>query len=258
MGQIVMHEDTHRYYDNETFEEYLSVSFVLKMLEPKVDWEMVKFQVAKSRGITVEEVQTEWDKPTKSSQDTGKRIHNALEEYDRYMTIKPENEDLRPLIMAMREFFCSYKTFNVEQILSSEKYRIAGTVDKRCKINGGKTVDYFDYKTNEVRGIQYHDPRGKFMNAPVAHLSNCNYNKYALQPSFYAYFGEEMEGLIPRKNTIIFIPPSEPMKWYTIPMPYMKNDVLAILEYYKQDILDEIENRKSTDPIKNLIEKDEW
>ena len=82
---------------------------------------------------------------------------------------------------------------------------------------------------------------------PVSHLEDCNYNKYCLQLSSYAYLDEIEHGYHPGQLRIIFIPPTDTTKWNVIPVPYMRAEVKALFEWHvEQNNIKPVEKQVET------------
>jgi hypothetical protein len=255
---IKFDQESHTYHDINGI-EYKSVSKLLSGLSKPFDAKKIAPFVAKKRdkdskamalqlkisqaeviatypiykrGITTEEVLQEWDDVRNSSTDVGHRIHNALEKYAISTKVDPENVSLKEMIIAVNSLFCEYSKVFQEMVFHSAKYRIAGTADKPCfrtrKIDG--TLDIFDYKTNESRGIEYESKYGDYMANPLDHLEDCNYNKYVMQLSIYGVMAQEMFNCKIGKLALIFIPPTDPNNFRVIPVPYMKHEAIALMK----------------------------
>jgi len=102
---------------------------------------------------------------------------------------------------------------------------------------GTSDFDLSDFKTNSRKGIVYYSKYGKRCFEPIGHLQDCNYVRYSLQLSVYAYFMEQLTGRKVRQMWIHYIPSDNYMAHRRIPVMYMKNDVLLLLEFYKNVIL---------------------
>lgn len=226
---------SHTYTDLDG-RKYLSVSKLLERFSKKFDREMISRMSAKKRGISQEQVLMEWDKKRDDSIDHGNRIHNALELFYKTTTILPENEDLRPMILAMASEYSHYYRVYPEQVLYNTEYMIAGTTDKLLQVTSHpkSIIDIDDYKTNLSKGIQFKNDYGQYMLGPLDHLQDCNYNKYCLQLSTYRYMTEQATGRKTGSSSIIFVPPHNPLAFYKIPVPYMKLEVIAMLNFHKQ------------------------
>jgi hypothetical protein len=67
------------------------------------------------------------------------------------------------------------------------------------------------------------------MKGCLSHLSDCSYNAYAIQLSFYAYMYQLRTGKKLRELKILWWN-RETMDFDRVPLPYMKYEVLEILK----------------------------
>jgi len=223
-------------YQNNIGQQYLSVSKFLSLLSERFE-DTIAYKRAS------EETRAEWKGKGKIAADHGTNIHEALELYNKTGQILQENSHLEVAIKSIISDYSEYHQSHDEICLYSDKYRLAGTTDKICMISNRKDceVDLADYKTNIRNGIKFYSDYKKRMFAPLDHLQDCNYVKYSLQLSIYAYMFEELTGRKVRQLYIHFIPPLDMMRHCKIPVLYMKNDVKVLLELYKDKILSIVE-----------------
>jgi hypothetical protein len=231
---VTLEPNQHRYFD-QFGNEYTSVSKVLECVKNKFDPDgrILKASAAK-RGISPEELQAEWKGKGKTATDHGTRIHNALERFQQTFTILPEDADLEPLVKSINGLFFNYGITYEELVIHSEAYMVAGTADKVCwkSVKKDSAIDIFDYKTNISKGIQYEDSYRKYLKGPVSHLMDCNFNTYSLQLSLYAHMLQLTTGRPIGRLGIVFIPPGDFLSWKLIPVPYMKLEAAALLDYF--------------------------
>lgn len=234
MAIVKLDHATHTYTD-ETGRKYLSVSKLLEMVSEKFDVEKMAPLTAKKMGVSVAEVKDDWDKKRDGAATHGTRIHNSLEDYANNFSVKEEDNELLPVVKSINAEFKDYARAYNEVILHSEGYGVAGTTDKLLwtSTHPNSVVDLADYKTNVRNGIQYESKYKKYLLGPVDHLQDCNYNKYCLQLSIYAYMFQLATGRKIGKLYIIYIPPTDMLQWRKIPVPYMALEARAILDYYK-------------------------
>lgn len=230
----------HKYYNLVTGEEYMSVSKLLGSLGTKFDSEKVSAMVAKKRGVSQAEVLQEWKDIATKSTDHGTRIHNALERYKKTAIILPEDEDLKDMIIDVCSYYKDYYQVYDELTLYHDETRIAGTSDMICMISKtkGSKFDVEDYKTNMRNGIETFNKYGTRLNPPFDYLEDCNFVKYSLQLSIYAYMFEQLTGKQCRKLGIRFIPPDDYMKHVYMPVMYLKPEVEHILKIRKKQLAD--------------------
>ncbi len=229
---VTLDEATHTYTDN-LGRTYLSVSKFLDLFSKKFDREGVSKASAKKAGISQEEILAQWDHKRDSAIDHGNRIHDSLENYMKTTEISPENNDLKPMILSIAKDMSSYYRCYSEEIIFNQEHLIAGKTDNRlqCTSHKNSVIDFSDFKTNLSKGIQFKNTYGQYMLGPLSHLSDCNYNKYSLQLSTYAHLYQVNTGCKIGQLYIIFIPPNNPLAWYKIPVPYMRAEVLDMLEW---------------------------
>ena len=231
-----LEESTHSYTDKDG-RTYQSMSKFLDLFTKKFDRETISAASAKKRGISQESVLQEWDQKRDDSINHGNRIHNALERFEKTTFILPEDEDLRPMILSVASDYSHYYRIYQEQCLYNTEHLIAGTCDKLlvCTSHAKSVIDIADYKTNLSKGIQFKNDYGQYMLGPLSHLQDCNYNKYALQLSGYAWLLQQQTGKKVGSLHIRFIPPHNPLAHYPIPVPYMKYEIESMLQWRKEN-----------------------
>jgi hypothetical protein len=227
----------HVYIHKKSGEKFKSVTTVLSMLEPHFPAEEVAFAISQQadedrkpeyRGMDKEQILTEWERINKEANEYGTEIHEILERYLLAGRIYiPKSDYERKIITLFQEVDDMRGTIYPETVLFSEKHRLAGTADiiEDCG-------DYFnvrDFKTNKK--IKYISEYGHWLNKPVSHLSDCQYNIYALQMSIYAYMYQmETRKKVGRMNLYYLNPETE--KFESIPVPYMGLEAKKVLDYW--------------------------
>jgi len=250
MNKIYLKEDTHQYFDTDG-NEYQSVSSFLSSFSKKFDKEKMSRLSAAKKGVSQEELLAEWDATTKKAIDHGNRIHDNLEMFMKTTTVK--DQDLLPLAKSIASEYSKYHRTFQEEIIWNEEYRLAGKTDNRFQHTSSKNsvISFGDFKTNLSKGIEYENKYGQYMLGPLSHLQDCNYNKYSLQLSLYAYMYQVATGCNIGSLHILYIPPDNFLNWKKIPVPYLKYEVEAALQYKKQNAI--IIN---PEPKKSVM--DEW
>jgi len=234
-SEVKLEPISHTYQDREG-NSYTSVTRLLDTIGFKDDWDSIAGKVAgrgKFTGMSKDDVLKAWDENRDKAARHGTRIHNALEKYGQTFSVEEGDRDLEEMVKMVYRDYVDYDLSYDELCLYSKKYMVAGTADKILipdKKNG--LFDVADYKTNISKGIEYCSKDGRMLYAPVDHLSDCNYNKYALQLSIYAYMFECLTGMTCRKMWITFIPPGDYTKFYKIPVVYLKTDAIALLDSF--------------------------
>lgn len=263
---IVIDENAKTYIDKDTGIIYERVSKLLNTIADDFNGELIAPLVAKKRnrismeeavkrgvsqsivlqsypifqrGITDKDVLREWDEKRDIAIVEGNIIHNNCEKAVRFGII--ENDQYSHYYSYARNLSLRYSESFCEKFISSDSFGIAGTTDlilKRTKSN--KSIcDYYDYKTNVIEfdsiGIDQYTKEVKhnnnFFKEPLEYLENCNYNKYALQLSIYAFLNEIENGVKPGKLAIINMPWENIVKEpVIIPVPYMKEEVIKLIK----------------------------
>jgi len=221
---------SHKYYDKEG-REYMSVSKLLSSLSEK-------FEDKPAYKRASAETRKSWEENRDAAADHGTRIHNALELYKASATVNLENEDLREMIVDICKHYKDYYQVHDELCVYSEEHLLAGTSDMICivKKSANGWFDVEDYKTNRNKGIETFSKYGDTLFAPFNYLQDCNFVKYSLQLSIYAYMFENLTGMKCRKLGIRYIPADNYMNHVYMPTMYMKPEVEHIFKTRKQQL----------------------
>ena len=230
--KVKIEQANHTYSDDEG-RPYISCSKFLGLFEPVFNREMFSKFSAKKKGVSQEVILREWDKTRDTAIDHGNRIHNTMEYYAKNFSMPAGEEELTPMVHSIMFDYKEYYQCYSEEVLYT-KYGIAGTSDKVLVVAKGKnsSLDVEDFKTNLSKGIESYNKYNKYFLGPISHLHHCNYNKYALQLSMYAYMLEEMLGRNIRALWLRYIPPQDKMQHVRIPVPYLKKEIESMIEYW--------------------------
>ncbi len=232
----------HKYFHRVSGEQYTSTSKFLNFFKKPFDPQIAYSCAGKGDyvGMTGEQVLEQWANYGKERAGKGTEIHNANELFAKTTTILPENEYLRPAILNIQSQYSGYYRVHNEVVLYDTANLLAGTSDNVFEVTSHKDspLDLGDYKTN-IKPIQQVDldkhgkPIHKYLLHCVSHLIDSKYNFYALQLSDYAYKIERQTGRKIRKLFIHYINPENPLINYQIPLPYMRSDIINMIECYK-------------------------
>jgi len=179
--------------------------------------------------MSQEEILAEWKRINDEANAYGTEIHEIMERYLLANKIYfPKNDYEKGLITQFQEIDPMVTgTIYPETILFSEKHKLAGTADiiEDC----GDYFNVWDWKTN--KNFRFMSDYGHWLNPPVSHLSDCQYNVYALQLSIYAYLYQlETKKKVGRLG-IFYLNP-ELNKFQLIPLPYMGLEAKKVLDYW--------------------------
>ena len=227
----------HKYYHKVTGESFKSVTTVLGMLEPEFNSEQIALAISMQdpskkkeqyQNMSQEEILAEWKRINDEANEYGTEIHEIMERYLLANKIYiPKSDYERDLISKFQEIDPMTKgVIYPETILFSEKHKLAGTADiiEDC----GDYFNVWDWKTNKkFRFISEYD---HWLNPPVSHLSDCQYNIYALQLSIYAYmFQMETKKKVGRLGIFYY---DKEQGFKLVPLPYMGLEAKAILDHW--------------------------
>jgi uncharacterized protein YdbL (DUF1318 family) len=196
------------------------------------------------RGITMDAVLKEWDAKRDAANEKGTRIHDNLENMIKSGMLPQthlDNTDEDRIYTDVWDFLKRqeyYKLFP-EVILHTERIMVAGMADLRCQRQNSRNpeniiIDYYDYKTNVIgfdsRAIKEGKMKhyNRFMNYPIDHLEDCEYNKYALQLSLYAYMDQMLHNVRIGRLAILNVV-NDCLE--VIPVPYMRETVETLIRY---------------------------
>lgn len=240
-------DSTHQYFDKDG-NEYESVTRGLKKLQVPFDREGISRRMAVSKaaeeGISIDTAQAnilaEWDGKRDSSIDRGLSIHGSLEKYLLSGTI---TEQYRPVIQELKKLVAGAYRYYPEVILYDQVFQRAGQADLVIQRQKGSSslYDFFDYKTNEAKGIQFDSiavKNGDVKHAnrlflpPFDYLEDCNYNLYSLQLNFYAYFAVRTYGIRIGRLGIIFI--NNNLEVSIIPVLFAPEFTRAVLKHLEK------------------------
>jgi len=228
----------HKYIHKFSGEKFKSVTTVLSMLEPEFNSEEIALAISMQdpskkkeqyQNMSQEEILTEWKRINDEANEYGTEIHEIMEKYllaDKIYI--PKNDYERDIITKFQEIdpMVNGKIYP-ETILFSEKHKLAGTADiiEDC----GDYFNVWDFKTNKE--VNYISKYNHWLNKPVSHLSDCQYNIYSLQMSIYAYmFQLETKKKVGRLGLFYLNPKLN--KFELIPTPYLGLEAKKILDHW--------------------------
>lgn len=224
----------HRYHD-QSKQEYRSVSKMLNAIEVPFDREGISMAMAKGSKARQTQILAEWDEKRDSSIARGNWIHDNLEKFHKFGTC---DTILQPVVRQIKPLYQNYFRVYTEVLLSDQEYKVAGQTDLvvQRQRTGNSLYDFYDYKTNESKGIVF-DSIGrkkepwahynKFFLHPLEHLEDCNYNRYSLQLSTYARIAQRQYGINIGRLALIFI--DNELRVHILPIPYLRFEADALL-----------------------------
>jgi len=190
MNKLKFNKKKHKYtYKNE---DLISVTNFISMFfeefkAKEIARKLSKFKVNKEnkRGVRY------WLGKWKTSRDHGNIIHKAMEDYIDGI----DNECTHPHAVFGRKYINllkkeGYSSFDSEVMVYHDKHKLAGTIDLVAESDTGCVL--IDWKTNkEIKTKAY---KGRSGLPPLTDIDDCNYSKYVLQLSIYAFLYEYNTG----------------------------------------------------------------
>lgn len=228
MGKIYLEPNEHKYFNKDTGEQYTSISAILSKFKPKFEEDRIASAIAKRDGRKKEDILAEWKAINKEATDFGTyKVHNPIEDWIKAKGFYfPTDEYTKQVIEAFKRLdLLKAETILAEEILWIDEKKIAGTSD--LVLDYGDYFDINDYKSNKK--LTFKSEYSKWLLGCLSHLSDCSYNVYAIQLSFYAYMYELRTGKKLRELKILWWN-RETMDFDRVPLPYMKYEVLEILK----------------------------
>lgn len=239
---LIFQPDIHKYEIKEHPEiNLISVSKLIDKVKQPFDSDLWSEKKAKERGITKEEVLEEWRVIKENALIKGSAYHEAYEK----KLLKDKKTHCSLLNEEGLKKAHDLKTLEIgvhpELILYNLNYEIVGTADI-VEISPDKSFILSDHKTSksiDFKGFMKFDPIDKRkhevkMLSPLSKLGDCNGNHYSIQLSLYAWmleqFGYKCKELI--LHHVIF-ENGEPCSIVNYPIPYLKKEVVNLLNWYK-------------------------
>lgn len=220
---LVFDKASHSYRNAHTKEQYVSATTLIGKFKKKFDADYYAKKSAEKEGVTPEEIKARWKKMNDESKVKGSNIHDAIDTFNKTGVI---NEQYKELIVAVSALglYDLTKT-KCEELVYNHSYKLAGTADIIEDL--GSYFNVYDFKTNKKFNLS--SPYGATLLDPLAHLSECEYNIYALQLSLYAFMYNSMTGKKVGKLAVIYLTPENKTEVYN--SPYLYTDVKKMLDY---------------------------
>jgi len=207
---IKLIEETHKYINTETGEEYTSVSAVLSQFKKPFDTKYWAAKKAKDYGTTAEEVMDKWDEIKDFSCHRGKNYHKIMEDFIIEYKETPGNSNLYSSFTHNLNLLGDANVIYAEKIVYNHEFKVAGMAD--VIVDHGSEFSIMDFKTNKQ----------------FRYLSK--YNEYLL--SLYAFMYSQMTGKKLRALAINYLN-TETERWRNIPIQYLRYEAYLLLKSKK-------------------------
>lgn len=264
MSKIKFIELTHRYL-TENNKDLTSVSKFVSKFKEKIDWNTIAKRTAvklsKESGtkITYSDVLNKWENKRKISSEIGTLYHNIRESelvegdvfYGVICSIKHcEHGEGVKYSIPITEL--KNNTVYPELMIYDTDNMICGQSDKVIIIDN--KINILDYKTDKeitFKAFSSEWVKPRMFLKPINNLQDANGNEYALKMSMYMYLlwkankGHLLPGDIiiehislkrdVDNDNIAVLEDGKPvvLKIEQIKLPYLKKEVMAIIEYHK-------------------------
>lgn len=231
-SRIQFDEPTHTYtIDGRVFK---SVTTIVEECFEKFDAEYWAKKKAPSMGMTPQEVKRMWEKKGEEARNLGTQLHEKIERY--YMGQPNIVDDTYRLFEKFTEKY-KLSPYRTEWTIYDEEVQIAGTLDFLNFQNGEFTI--YDWKRSNkiiVCGTAETSSKwGKKAFSPISHIHDTTYWHYALQVSIYRYILEKNYNINVSKSNLAILHPDYTQP-YVVDVPYMKDEVVKILECRKNKL----------------------
>jgi hypothetical protein len=229
-GHVSFTEHDHSYINKLTGKRLISVTTLIKKLQIPFDEKRFLPLSAAKLNLTELEVLEEWKKQKEFGIEVGKLIHLYLENLfiNKHIQITTQL-DIVDRLNLYKNF--AYNYYNDHQHLLPVFYEkiitinnIAGQLDFLGYNLKENIYTLRDYKTDKKFRTENRYQKFKY---PINHLDDCEYNKYALQLSFYRYMLEPLN-LEFEDNKIIWFN-EQNTNYKIIELPYLKDEVNLII-----------------------------
>ena len=281
---IKFDEASHTYLsvDPEKQVKWTSVTSLVSLFKPPFDKVATSEKASKNPrskwfGISPEKIQEIWKEETNRSTEAGRWYHyqrevelTSVDTYDQdgvsYSIVKPAHADSFKLAPNQK---LENNTIYPEYMVYSYTDQICGQSDKVEVLDNKVSItDYKTIKTLKTEGFVNWEGMSQRMQAPISHLDDCHLVHYTLQLSLYLYMilkhNPQFKPGILNIEHIKFKLDSmdeygfpiyhkndkgefvvEEIKNYQV--PYMKEEVLAILRDFKNNkdsYIEKLSNKK--------------
>ena len=230
MGKVYLEPIKHEYINEDSGKKYLSVTKFIHKFVNEFPADRIANSMSRRSDETrsKEDILAEWATNNKKALTYGTAVHELLERVlkapggilftkdKKDQNIIDAFNDINPIV--------SDRVY-AERVLHLEEDGIAGTADVIEDYD--EYFNVWDFKTNKK--INFIDKYGKYMLSPLLHLSDCSYNIYALQLSFYAYMYSKETGKNVGRLGILWLN-RETEKFEIFPIPYLISEVKKILD----------------------------
>ena len=206
-NNIKYFDEPHKYFINGN--EMTSVTRLIGSFKEGFDSDYWSQKKADERGVTKEEILSEWKYKADFSCEKGTLFHDYAENYlnNKVFPYPKEkivkilgNNDVEEVFEKLKVLFHKFYDesygklipIKSEVVVGDEELGICGMVDQLFWNVKSEELQIWDWKTNKE--IKRNNRWQKFKD-PISHLDVCEFNTYSLQLSLYKYLMEKNTNL---------------------------------------------------------------
>lgn len=206
---IMFHEDGHKYINQLTGEQYISVTQAIKKIQPKVNWDFWAVYKQLQENHTVKawydkgmiqvdgkwvsykkhlglakKKRQQWREISDEATKRGTFIHLFLENiFNRKLISVPD--EYKEYMTGPKKFYKDHKHLKpvyAEVVVGDDEFFFAGQVDRPFEV-GENELAIFDFKSDGQ--IKTENKYGTTLLKPFEHLPDTNFSKYTIQLNMY-------------------------------------------------------------------------
>lgn len=167
----------------------------IKKMMASPNWEQSKWY---KPGITVEEVEAQWNANGREASGAGTAMHLAIEQFlnGSEHVILPhikETPEWRYFMNFWKEHGSDLEPYRTEWEVWSADHKLAGSIDMIFRRKSDGKFLIYDWKRSKEIKAENKFQTGLY---PLSHLPDCNYWHYSLQLNVYRWMLENLYGLV--------------------------------------------------------------
>lgn len=250
---IEFHEEEH-FYTLHNYRFGISATSLIETYSQEFDSDSISQMVANKRGISQQDVLNEWKKENEFSCIKGSCIHlkaqslwmntnyeidyNTIDETVDKNRLKKEYDIMsKQAINFYNDYKDMYDMIQDEFIVWSKEFDIAGSIDGIMYNKYTQQCCILDFKSN--KNLQFESKYHKKMKIPLHKLDDVNGQHYYIQLSIYKYLIEKYTNIKVDELFIVYFNINA-NDYEIIPIPYLKEEVIKILENRREKDMNSI------------------
>lgn len=248
-SDVIYTDSSHEYVLGK--KKLISGTKFIKLFTPEFDSEAQAEKYALKHGIEKEDVLSLWADKRDASTIKGTHVHSYAEyrymnkryepdfnnaltrffEYANVSVIEPYEKCIKYFDKFYEDSKKSLIPIRSEVVVFDRELMISGMLDQIFWNEKMQEYQIWDWKTNKK--INRYSIFKQRMLAPIAHLHDCELNKYSLQLSLYKYIIEKNTNIKLGNSYLVHLTEHKDA-YEVIPVKYMKREIEAMISAYKQ------------------------